>query len=1140
MTYPYTPVARAPWGGSVDAQGFELKRLRLHDLGASSITTAWGATPKDGALGYSSDAGDKRPYFYDTTTGTDIPWLRNDAAYNENIAGQWSFTRVTGTSPFNVTSTTRVENLNTHYIADANDSNTGRAGSSAATVSTAAIRDANGRILAVAPSGAVDAELVTYGFLYSFVSGVRDPKQAAKAVFDGDFNAAHPYTFDAGGQTITVNANGVVAFDSVTVAVNDRVGLVNETGANRPYGGLYIVTQVGTAGQPLILQRAADADASAEVTNGLQFWVTEGSVYGSSGWLLTTADPITLNTTNLTFVQNNGATGITAGNGIDKTGNTISVKVNASTTYVANAILFHGSTSTISSNANLSWNGSLLSITGALTVSGNTTFSGLTSGRVPRASTAGLLVDGTIRDDGTKVGVGADSPVDKLDVTGGIRVSTAAFSAPTGGVGLELSYRTADDAGFITSYSRTAAAYKPLTIAGSSIVLTQGNIGFNTSTFGTSLAKGICIGSGTAPTTSPADAVQMWVADRGGTAGKASLHGRAEDGTLFVLGDRFGFGTVTPSAAFEVITANNGQVVYSDSVTDASQKNLRMGLRHYTNAEENVSIIGAYSTETANFIVIGGGTVLQNAATSIDFYTAATPTTTTGTLRWSVTSAGILQSNGAQTIQASGTGAALTFATTSNGNILLSPNGTGIVQSAKNIKFTAASAYLYHTNGEILAGADASGFYFANGATPQALPIAFGSASTTTVTINSTSTRLSYLTQKSVLFAGASGAVSQDNANFQYDSANAGFGVGIETHSTVALRVRRTGAKTAEQTAMVATNEATSSTGSIAKYVLWVNSTGTWNGASAVNHGIYINAVSGGTTNWALYNNTAADVYLGSGKIGNATSPHSASTFDFRFAANGTAGLYLGDATNGWAIVEDAAANLIFRDTNSGVVNANLLVLSESSRVGILTISPTYDLSFGGNAARTVGLERHTTADTAGSAFTIAAGGATSGATNKAGGTLFLRAGQNTGSGGSTIEFYTCAAGGAATTDGTSTLRMSINTAGAVNVASLTASQLVFTDSSKNLVSGTNIPAGTTIGSVAICRKVSGDIGDGAASSFSITHSLNSLYVTVEVFEKANGVTWANIEITRTTVNALTIAFDFIPASNEFGYTITG
>lgn len=63
-------------------------------------------------------------------------------------------------------------------------------------------------------------------------------------------------------------------------------------------------------------------------------------------------------------------------------------------------------------------------------------------------------------------------------------------------------------------------------------------------------------------------------------------------------------------------------------------------------------------------------------------------------------------------------------------------------------------------------------------------------------------------------------------------------------------------------------------------------------------------------------------------------------------------------------------------------------------------------ISLNGNAARSIGLERHTTTNTAGNNLTILAGGATSGATDKAGGQLILSAGTSTGTGSSSVAFY--------------------------------------------------------------------------------------------------------------------------------------
>lgn len=75
--------------------------------------------------------------------------------------------------------------------------------------------------------------------------------------------------------------------------------------------------------------RRADADADSEVVGGLSVRVSEGTLNGDSGWVLTTDDPIIVGTTALTFVQFDGATNITAGIGLIKTGNTLDVNLGA-------------------------------------------------------------------------------------------------------------------------------------------------------------------------------------------------------------------------------------------------------------------------------------------------------------------------------------------------------------------------------------------------------------------------------------------------------------------------------------------------------------------------------------------------------------------------------------------------------------------------------------------------------------------------------------------------------------------------------------------------------------------------------------------------------------------------------------------
>lgn len=65
--------------------------------------------------------------------------------------------------------------------------------------------------------------------------------------------------------------------------------------------------------------------------------------------------------------------------------------------------------------------------------------------------------------------------------------------------------------------------------------------------------------------------------------------------------------------------------------------------------------------------------------------------------------------------------------------------------------------------------------------------------------------------------------------------------------------------------------------------------------------------------------------------------------------------------------------------------------------LGTTVASPLNFLALGGNSARSVGMERHTTSNTAGNSLTLLSGGATSGATNKAAGNLILTTGISTG-----------------------------------------------------------------------------------------------------------------------------------------------
>jgi hypothetical protein len=70
-------------------------------------------------------------------------------------------------------------------------------------------------------------------------------------------------------------------------------------------------------------------------------------------------------------------------------------------------------------------------------------------------------------------------------------------------------------------------------------------------------------------------------------------------------------------------------------------------------------------------------------------------------------------------------------------------------------------------------------------------------------------------------------------------------------------------------------------------------------------------------------------------------------------------------------------------------------------------------------------------------------------------------------------------------------------------------------------------------------RKVSGTIGNGSATSFVVTHNLNTYDVTTEVYALATGGK-VTTDVGRNSVNAVTVGFSAAPASNSYRVVVTG
>ncbi len=109
-------------------------------------------------------------------------------------------------------------------------------------------------------------------------------------------------------------------------------------------------------------------------------------------------------------------------------------------------------------------------------------------------------------------------------------------------------------------------------------------------------------------------------------------------------------------------------------------------------------------------------------------------------------------------------------------------------------------------------------------------------------------------------------------------------------------------------------------------------------------------------------------------------------------------------------------ARLTFQTMAAGNVLVDTITL-KADKVGLGTTVPTNIFSLGGNSARTIGMERHTTVNTAGNSLTVQAGGATVGATDKAGGDRYVKPGVSTGSAESGVQLQGCVAGAPGTAD---------------------------------------------------------------------------------------------------------------------------
>ena len=293
-----------------------------------------------------------------------------------------------------------------------------------------------------ARAGFSSQSLVNKAYVDSVTSGL-SVKTPVKVATTGNLNA----TYNNGAGSLTANSNFALSVDGVTVSVNDRILVKDQSTAAQ--NGFYKVTATGSGSAAFVLTRTPDADAASELVAGAFAFVEEGTANADNGYVLSTDGAVTLGTTAINFEQFSGAGQISAGDGLSKTGNALSlnvddssIEINADTARVkalgvTNAMLAGSIANAKLSNSSVTINSNSLALGASLTLDTDDIGEGSTNQYYTNArSRAALSVTGSTGltyNDSTGVLAGLDATT---SVKGVASFASANFTVTSGAVAI--------------------------------------------------------------------------------------------------------------------------------------------------------------------------------------------------------------------------------------------------------------------------------------------------------------------------------------------------------------------------------------------------------------------------------------------------------------------------------------------------------------------------------------------------------------------------------------------------------------------------------------------------------------------------------------------------------------------------------
>ena len=133
-------------------------------------------------------------------------------------------------------------------------------------------------------------------------------------------------TYDSGNNGVGayIDVSALTVLDNVTLVSGDRILVKDQTVTYE--NGIYVYDSASR------ISRAVDADQDSEMRGGVFVFVEEGDVAADNGYVTTHTGPVVIGQEEIVWIQFSGAGQIIAGNGIAKSGNTLSVDLSTGNT----------------------------------------------------------------------------------------------------------------------------------------------------------------------------------------------------------------------------------------------------------------------------------------------------------------------------------------------------------------------------------------------------------------------------------------------------------------------------------------------------------------------------------------------------------------------------------------------------------------------------------------------------------------------------------------------------------------------------------------------------------------------------------------------------------------------------------------